>query len=381
MHWERLPDLREGDLCIQPLPRAETIPASWYTHPGFDELDRRAVFHSSWQYLGPRSMVGAPGQYFLAEICGEPLIVVGQEDGSVKAFFNVCRHRGGPLATEDGCTPHRMLQCQYHGWTYRLDGSLRGMPRFRYVELFDRDDYGLVPVRVEEWQGLLFGCLGDPPTSLSRQMSGIEDQVRPTELRKMNFHDRVVYTLDCNWKVYVDNYLEGYHLPYVHPELCSSTLDYRNYRTETTPFYSVQSSPLQETDAVYGGQGSAFYYLILPNAMLNVLPDRLQTNVVLPEGHRRCRVFFDYFYASSGEELDVEKVQRDHDLADEVQREDIDICDHVQKGLESSAYDRGRFSVECEEGVYHFQCHLKEKYRKFLKNFREEDYDRSSANV
>lgn len=363
-----------SDLEVKPLARAETIPSSWYTDRKFDRLDREAIFRNSWQYLGPASLAASPGSYFLAKICGDPLIVVADEDGEVRCFYNVCRHRGGPLAVEDGCTPHRMLQCQYHGWTYRLDGSLRGMPRFRFVELFDRSDYGLIPVATTLWQGLLFAWLGnDRPADLHQQLQAIPDRSAPIDLTHLRFYRRVSYTIDCNWKVYIDNYLEGYHLPYVHPELCT-TLDYRNYRTETADAFSLQLSPLRDSDTLYGGEGWAYYYLVLPNFMLNILPNRLQTNIVLPRGHRRCEVLFDYFYPAGEDENIKNQAARDMELADRVQQEDMDICAHVQKGLESTAYDQGRFSVECEEGVYHFQSYLKQRYRSFLKDSGEGTY-------
>ena len=139
---------------IEPLERAQTIPSIWYTDPRFHELEKECVFARTWQGIGHLGQVRNVGDFFLAEIAGNPVMVVRGKDQRLRAFYNVCRHRGGPLATKDGNAA--VLQCQYHGWTYLLDGSLRGVPHFDRVELFDRKDFGLVPIEVDCWQGLIF---------------------------------------------------------------------------------------------------------------------------------------------------------------------------------------------------------------------------------
>jgi choline monooxygenase len=245
---------------------------------------------------------------------------------------------------------------------------LRGVPQFDRVELFDRKDYGLIPVGFDSWQGLQFVNLsgaGDP--GLQSMLEPVAKRIAPIDLTARKFYRRVEYRLECNWKVYVDNYLEGYHLPYVHPELCN-LLDYRQYVTETFEHVSLQYSPLNE-DKIYGSMGQndgAFYYFIFPNTMLNILPGRLQTNVVVPLAHDRTKVIFDYYYDDVTSPQAVRLIEEDIEYSERVQQEDIEICEHVQNGLNSAAYDRGRFSVEMERGVYHFQCLLKDAYRKFL---------------
>jgi len=358
------PDLTPETLSIQPLARAETIPSSWYVDPAFHAFDRERIFAGSWQYVGHEAQLPNPGDYLSAEVAGNPLVVVRGGDGVVRAFYNVCRHRGGPLVMDaGGCT--KVLQCKYHGWTYRLDGSLRGVPRFNRTELFDKADYGLVAVTLQIWQGLLFVHLGGDPPPLAVILDGITERIGAIDLRAMRFFRRVPYDVDCNWKVYVDNYLEGYHIPLVHPDLLN-VLDVRRYVTETHPTYSLQYSPFRQADAAnpYGIEdGRAFYYFVFPNAMLNILPGRLQTNVVLPLAPARCRVLFDYFYTDVTTPEAIAKIEEDVAFSDQVQQEDAEICAYVQRGLQSRAYDRGRFSVEAEEGVYHFQCLLKEAYR------------------
>lgn len=351
-----------GALGVDPLERSETIPSRWYHDPAFHTWDREAVFASSWQYAGHVSQLDRPGSYLTAEHPEGSIVLVRTSEGDIRGFFNVCRHRGGPLAL-DHCGVANMLQCKYHGWTYRLDGSLRGVPRFNRVDLFDKKDYGLVPVRVASWQGLLFVHAGEPAVSLASVLAGIEERIAPMRLETLRFARRVRYEVASNWKVYVDNYLEGYHLPYVHPELCT-VLDVGRYVTESYPHYVLQYSPLNEDTTRYGtASDAAYYYFVFPNIMLNILPGRLQMNSVLPMGPDRCVVLFDYFYEEVGTPAAQQRIEEDVAFSDHVQQEDIQICEWVQRGLLSPAYDRGRFSVECEEGVYHFQTQLKAAYR------------------
>lgn len=364
---QQLPNFDEHHLQSPPIERAETIPSSWYTDPRFHEFDQQAIFARTWQYVGWLDKVRKPGEYFTAEAANNPIIVVrlpvqaGGEDDTLRAFYNVCRHRGGPLATKDGCA--KVLQCQYHGWTYWLDGALRGVPEFDRVELFDKKDYGLIPVNLEVWEGLLFVNLSDNPPPLRDFFAGIVERISPIKLTTKKFYKRIVYELACNWKVYVDNYLEGYHLPYVHPELCN-LLDYLNYVTETHRYYSLQYSPFTGKENLYQSRdGEAFYYFVFPNFMLNILPGRLQTNLIVPLAHERTRVIFDYFYDDVDSPAATRMIADDIEYSDRVQKEDMEICEHVQNGLRSRAYDRGRFSVKCEQGVYHFQTLLKEFYR------------------
>ena len=149
---EEFPDLDPAALAIEPVERAWTIPSAWYREPRFEALDRAAVLGRSWQLVAHESRLAEPGRIVVAEVAGEPAIVVRGRDGVLRAFYNVCRHRGGPLALEDGRA--NALKCKYHGWTYLLDGSLRGVPQWDRVELFDKKDFGLVPLRVAVWEGL-----------------------------------------------------------------------------------------------------------------------------------------------------------------------------------------------------------------------------------
>ncbi len=354
------------DLRQNPIERAETIPSAWYTHPEMADIEKEIVFGMEWQLAGHISEIPCPGDSLCKSIADNPILILRDKQDQIRAFYNVCKHRGGPVTVKKGTTT--VLQCQYHGWTYLTDGSLRGVPQWDRVDLFDKKDFGLTPVHCEVWQGLIFINLAEDPHPLSEVVEGIEDRIAPVTLNKFQFHKKVSYNINCNWKVYVDNYLEGYHIPIVHPEL-AKLLDYRNYTTEAEEYYSLQYSPFQNSgsDNLYKAEdGKAFYYFIYPNFMLNILPGRLQTNVVIPVEENRCIVEF-YYYYEDFEKPGMQKIISDDiNYSETIQQEDIEICEAVQRGLHSTAYDKGRFSVERELGVYHFQSLLKQSLRKSL---------------
>jgi choline monooxygenase len=358
-------DLTADLLTPQPLERAETIPSAWYTESRFHDLDRDVIFAESWQHVGHVDQLAGTGDHLVDRIAGNPVIVVRGADGELRAFFNVCRHRGGPLALKDGNA--EMLQCKYHGWTYQLDGMLRGVPHMNRTELFDKKDYGLIPVRLAVWDGLVFVNLAPRPRHLGDYVAGIRERIGGAGLGGLHPAERVDYEVRCNWKVYVDNFLEGYHVPYVHPELFK-LYDFQNYRTEVFEWYSLQVGPLAGTG------GEALYYQIFPNFMLNILLGRLQTNLVVPLAPDRCRVVFRYYYADVTSAAAKQQIAADLAYSDSVQAEDIEICERVQEGLASRAYDKGRFSVPFEGGVHHFQNLLRRTYGEWIRTGeRQED--------
>ena len=366
------PDLTKQHLAEDVLERSNTIPSAWYVHPDYHSIDRNYVFARSWQYVGSSKQLAEHGAYISDIIGSNPVIISRDKDGSLKAYYNVCKHRGGPLAM-NRCGHSSVLQCKYHGWTYLLDGSLRGVPRFDRTELFDKKDFGLTAIGVKEWNGLVFVCLEpEKAPAFEEVLDGIRERIAPLDLSALSFYKRDTYDVKANWKVYVDNYLEGYHIPLVHPDLMS-VLDFRAYKTETFPHYSLQWSPLKEGDNIYGSSADqAYYYFIFPNMMLNILPGRLQVNRVDSRGVNECSTVFDYYYDSVTEEDVNGRIQQDLAFSDHVQAEDIEICEYVHRGLDSNAYDQGRFSYDLEGGVHHFQQCLKRAYRAALNDFKAE---------
>ena len=254
----------------------------------------------------------------------------------------------------------KRLRCRYHGWTYGLDGVLRSAPEMAATEEFDPTQVRLPALSVQTWQGLIFVAEADAP-DFGEFIAGIDDRLGGRSFVDYRFHRRVSYELACNWKVYIDNYLEGYHVPHIHPGL-NRLLDYRSYVTEVHDWYSLQFSPLESAPDLYGS-GEALYWMLYPNTMLNSLPGRLQTNRVLPLGVDRCRVEFDYYYPAADDAAAAARREADEQFSDEVQDEDRLICEQVQRGLASGSYQSGRLNPLRENAVHHFQELLRRAYR------------------
>ncbi|MGN6314309.1 MAG: aromatic ring-hydroxylating oxygenase subunit alpha [Rhodanobacteraceae bacterium] len=347
------------DLTTQPLEHARALPARFYTGAQSHELDRRAVFAKGWQLLAHTSRLVRAGDHVVGEITGVPLLIVRGSDGELRALHNVCRHRAGPLALCDGREARR-LRCHYHGWTYALDGQLLSAPEMQATADFDVASVRLPQARVAVWRGLVFASLDRHAPPLDELLHGMDARLGDQAIEGYGFHARESYDIACNWKTYIDNYLEGYHVPHIHPEL-NRMLDYRSYVVETSRWHSLQHSPLESGDALYGS-GEALYWFVWPNTMLNVMPGRMQTNSVLPIAPDRCRVVFDYYYPAEEKDAD-DRYARDREFSDLVQREDVDMCEHVQRGLASGSYVAGRLNPLRENGVHHFHELLREAYR------------------
>jgi phenylpropionate dioxygenase-like ring-hydroxylating dioxygenase large terminal subunit len=353
------------------LEEASTIPAPWYFDARIAELERASVFSGSWQVIGRTDQVRTNGQFFTADLAGEPLVVARGEDGQLRAFFNVCRHHAAAVVTEaQGCA--KQFRCPYHGWTYGIDGALKGMVEFEGVCNFDRAKNGLVSVRVDTWENFVFVNLDGRAAPLNDFLGVVPDLVAPLELaKKLRFFDRRVYTLNCNWKVYVDNYLDGgYHVPHAHKGL-SSVIEYTKYTIENFERACLQSSPLSSDPGSEAGVaatrlGRAFYLWIYPNFMINAYEGVMDTNLVLPLAIDRCAVVFDYYFAdisAATETRNKESIA----VSEKVQDEDMAICDAVQRGLNSRAYVAGRLSVRREAGEHLFHRLLHTDFTSALK--------------
>ena len=344
-----------------PLALARTIPAAWYTDPRLAALERETVFARSWQMVGRAGQVRDPGQYITAVVGGEPVAVVRGGDGVLRGFFNVCRHHAAAVLTEAaGCA--RALRCPYHGWTYTLEGALLGTPEWAGVEAFDRAANGLAPLTCATWQDWVFVRTGRDGPSLEPFVGAdLTARVAALGLSGLRWRERRRYALSCNWKVYVDNYLDGgYHVPHLHKGL-AGVIDNTAYMIETGERWCVQSSPLasaprpggdEATAAVRRGE-RAFYAWIYPNFMINAYEGVLDTNLVVPLGVDRTEVIFDYYFAPGAEDSDARNLASIA-VSERIQDEDVAICESVQRGLASRSYDSGRLSVRREAGEHLF---------------------------
>ncbi len=341
-----------------PLTLARTIPAEWYRNQELYERECHAVFGNSWQMVGLAETLAAPGSFLTASIAGEPVLIVRDQEGELRAFANVCRHRAAPIMNEP-CGQATKLRCRYHGWTYDLAGRLRGVPEFDGVDDFRREDNGLPTYPVAIWGPMVWIHLSKPERSLDSFLAPLTAGVAGRGLETLRFVERRVYDLACNWKVYVDNYLDGgYHVNTVHPGL-AGVLDYAQYRTELHDHASVQISPLKPAggnDAIGSVRlgDIAQYWWLFPNFMLNLYQGVMDTNLVLPLGTERCRVVFDFYFADTEGDKERAYIQDSIAVAEKIQQEDVGICEEVQRGLGSRSFEAGRFSVRREAAAYYF---------------------------
>lgn len=332
-----------------PIEDAWTPPSAWYFDAALYALEREAVFARSWQPVARVAQIPEVGDYVAGCFAGEPWLVVRAEDG-IRAFSNVCRHKGREVVTGSGNASE--LVCGYHAWSYDLEGTLRSAPKMAGVRGFDRAAMSLPPLQTRVWGPWIF-VSHDPVELELDELTRRLDASGWSDLRWVASRS---WTVECNWKVYVDNYLDGgYHVPHMHPSL-SAQLDMSTYGTELFDAYSIQSS---------GGdaertEGGALYAWIHPNFMINRYGACLDSNHVVPLGSTRCRIDYDFFFARSMREDEIAASMRQSDVT---QREDIEICESVQRGLGSRHYDRGRYAPRVEQGEHHFHRLLARCFR------------------
>jgi choline monooxygenase len=335
--------------------RALTPATSFYTDSDGHSRELERVFRKSWQLAGHAAQLAESGDFFTTEICGESLLAVN-DTGVLRAFFNVCRHRSGPVAA--GCGRQKQFACRYHGWVYDLKGQLLRAAEMDGVVDFDPARIQLEPVRVERWGPLLFVALDPGIPALAEYFPRLVADCAPYGLERMRYVTSQTYAVNSNWKVYVDNFLEGYHIPLVHPGL-NRELDYQSYATALRERHVMQYCPVREQGAEHfhaaPGDPPAAYLWIYPNMMLNLYQGQLQANVVIPRGVDRCEVRFDWLAPESL--ADPASDARWRELvafSDQVQAEDAGICEQVQRNLRSRACRPGRYSPRRETGVHHF---------------------------
>jgi choline monooxygenase len=359
--------------------RAWTLPARLYTDAEVFAEEKEKIFARTWQVVGHASQVARPGDYFTTELIGEPLVFVRGVDGRLRGFYNVCRHRAGPPA--EGCGSRRLFRCAYHGWTYSLDGALIKATEIEGIEGFRAEDFALMPVRTEEWFNLIFANLNPEARPLRESLGELPKQAEKFPFAEMKLFERRTYDMKCNWKTYVDNYLEGYHLPSVHPGL-NRELDYNAYVVEPhmrqleaegrersrggnspEPFsgYVRQFSPIrgaQPGDATprryqeVREDLTTDYFWVFPNWMLNCYPDNVSLNIILPVEPERTLAIFEWYLPENAHSSPAAKASVE--FSHQIQVEDVAICEAVQKNLRSRSYSRGRFSVKHEKGVHAF---------------------------
>ncbi len=331
-----------------------TVPASWYTDPTLWPVERKHIFATNWQFLTHESEVAAPRAWRAETLAGYPVVVVRGDDGILRGFHNVCRHRAGPLVREDAGTCDGFLTCQYHGWKYMLDGRLRMARDFGAAADFDAREFGLFPVRLGIWRGLIFVCMGDNPPDFDARMAPIDVRLGEVDWSGLKVGLRRQHVLDCNWKTYVENYSEGYHVHNVHPGLDAEILA-DQYKVTIEGHVVLHDVPPRSHDTVYNG----VWAWVWPNIAINCYQKGLMIERMSPLGHLQTRL--DYLYLTpDGEPVAGETLA----MSDEVTAEDKWITERVQENLDAGVYDTGRLSPKHEGGVAAFQAWVREALAK-----------------
>jgi phenylpropionate dioxygenase-like ring-hydroxylating dioxygenase large terminal subunit len=334
----------------------ETLPFSWYSGEEPLRRERRQLFARAWQYAGRAEDVRQPGSFLTADAAGIPILVTRGEDGDLRAFLNVCRHRGAVLT--EGCGTRKTIQCHYHAWTYELDGSLRAAPRSEREPGFDRSEWSLLPASVGEWGPFLFvnPDPGAPP--LEEHLGALpEILARDIDLDGLVFHSRVAFGADANWKVVTENFLECYHCATAHPGF-SEEVDVHpdRYLLEAHPTFGAQFCKSRAT----GERGQ--FHLLYPNTGINVFPGppNLSIGPIAPNGPDRTERYLDYFFSA---DVDDEWLREFFAFDEQVGREDRVLVESVHRGMASGLLEQGRLLLGSEPLLAAFQGWVAQQLR------------------
>ena len=366
-----------------PVDRATTLVPDAYRSPDFFEVERERVFSKSWVCVGYTAQVATPGDTFVASVAGQSLILTRDKGGRLRAFYNVCRHRGSVLVTLDG--RRDLIRCPYHAWGYALDGRCLGTPYFKGLDIpeaeraafdtseakaFSKEDHGLLAVRVESWGCLVFVNLDPDARPLAEWLGDLPQRLAAFPLDELRLTGRRRYAIRANWKLISENFMEYYHLPWVHPELCSVSGFGDHYRFQGPGMYTgMVTWPITPSPTTVDlelppmpGLGSepartAYWILIFPNVALFLLPNHLFTLLFHPDGPESSVETADMLVHPTVLEVAgaEAKIAAIHDFWAMVNDQDIRVVEGVQQGLRSRAYPGGRLCFRFEEPVHRFQ--------------------------
>jgi len=345
----------DGDIAS-----AKTLDKEFYTSPELFELTKEKLFASSWQFIGNTDLVQQPGSVYpftlLENYLDEPLVLTRDKSNQVHLLSKVCTHRGNLLADQP-CSATN-LRCKYHGRLFQLDGKFTSMPEFKEVKDFPSADDNLKKIQVYQWGKWIFSSLNQilSPASFLNEMIErvgwlpVNDYVFRPDLSKD-------FIVKAHWALYCENYLEGFHIPFVHAGL-NAVIDFGNYTTELFNWSNLQLGIakddedcfiLPESSRDYGKKVAAYYFFVFPNMMFNFYPWGLSVNVVKPNSIQESKVSF-YTYVCDESKLNTGAGSG----LDEVEMEDEEVVENVQRGIRSRFYKHGRYSVTREQGTHHF---------------------------
>lgn len=344
-----------------------TLAGRYYTDPEVFAREQQLVFEQMWFCAVRSSDLAKPGAFRKVQVGRESVLVVRGRDGALRAFLNICRHRGAQLCTEPAGEVKRNLQCPYHAWTYGLDGKLRAAPRSEREPDFDRSALGLLPVAVDVWGPFIFVNPDVEAPPLAEFLGELPEIVNASglDLDALRFYERFEYEIEANWKIVVENFLECYHCPVAHPSFSTVIdVDPDSYRLERHEWFSSQLGPLRASvlengakelpyDPTGSVQDSQFYFF-WPNFTLNVIPGppNMLPLVFLPLSPERTLGVADYYFAEGVSDAQARSII---DFGTEVDLEDKTLVESVHEGLRSGMVERGKLLLSSEHLIQHFQ--------------------------
>lgn len=348
-------------LLPEALNQGRTLPAEWYTDPEVLEHEMERIFAASWNYAGRVEQVAKAGDFLTSRVGEVPVVIVRDEAGALRAYANVCRHRGSELVLEKSGN-RRTLQCHYHAWTWGLDGTLRAAPHCHEQAGFDKANFPLTPLGVATFGPFIFVNPGPAAYSLAATLGQLPTIIRSSgaDLDALKFRERREYAIRANWKAVVENFLECYHCAVSHPGF-ANLIDLDRYEVVPYERFSVQRGPLKASARAqrqdkFGTdeEPEGIYTYLWPNFMLNVYPgsDNASTNLILPIDEHHCLAVYEFYFS---EHMPEEEQRAMVEFIDQVQREDIVIVESVQRGLRSGFYKQGQLMLSRENGIQHFQ--------------------------
>ena len=340
---------------------AHTMPREYYTSPEIFAEERERIHATHWNCVGRASAFAKPGDYQVRSVAGESLILVRDRGGELHAFFNICRHRGTQLCSDHGGQFSETIQCPYHAWTYGLDGRLIGAPHMNEVAGFEKKDFPLHEAAVAEWEGFVFVNVNELPQAFDQWMAPMTGRLSRFDLPSLRVGHRVRYEVKANWKLVFQNYSECLHCPMIHPEL-SLVLPYTSGANDLTsgPFlggYMEIRAPNES--ATLSGRACgrvvnealtaderrrAYYYTLMPNMALSIHPDYVNFYLLTPVGVDRTIVETEWMFSGTNDSNPEFNPKDAIDFWDVTNRQDWDICERSQLGIQSRRYQPGPYS-------------------------------------
>jgi phenylpropionate dioxygenase-like ring-hydroxylating dioxygenase large terminal subunit len=343
---------------------AVTLPAEMYYSPDIYRLEQEQIFGKYWYYVGHLSQLSGNGSYFTVEIAEQPLVILKSKDGELRAFYNICTHRAGPVASGAGTCSR--LTCLYHAWSFDLEGNLRGIPDMETAESFNVQDHALTSVHVDVWESFIFVNLDSTCEPLSVQLGELPELFKRYRLKDWQRVHSIDYWTDTNWKLYIENNTESYHEPSVHPVLAKY---YQSVEAEARHHYYLQYTPFGGNDDLPGNLEPDLYIdglndremagvstmSFFPNFAWITSPTCAIIYLVDPQGPKRTRIRWDWLVPNTEAAASASNLEPLIEFFDNIQKEDLDLLPAIQTRIQSMGYKQGRLSPTREVGTHLFQ--------------------------